>query len=78
MNTSIQTLGLVARLFPAVVSGEKTSTIRWRETRIVPALCGMSVTKMGGQSSSSSYVAPICRSAQWQHILERQMSGHLM
>lgn len=36
MSTSIQTLGIVSRLFPAVVSGEKTSTIRWRETRIAP------------------------------------------
>lgn len=32
----MQTLGVVARLFPTVESGEKTSTIRWRETPIVP------------------------------------------
>jgi ASCH domain len=36
MNNSIQTLGIVHRLFPKVLSGEKTSTIRWREARIVP------------------------------------------
>jgi len=32
----MQTLSVVSRLFPLVVSGEKTSTIRWRETAIVP------------------------------------------
>ncbi len=32
----MQSLFLVERLFPLVLTGEKTSTIRWRETRIVP------------------------------------------
>lgn len=32
----MQTLGVVARLFPEILSGEKISTIRWREVRIVP------------------------------------------
>jgi hypothetical protein len=32
----MQTLNVVARLFPLIQAGEKTSTIRWRETRIVP------------------------------------------
>lgn len=32
----IQTLGVVARLFPLIESGEKTSTIRWREAPIAP------------------------------------------
>jgi hypothetical protein len=32
----MQTLGVVARLFPLIEAGEKTSTIRWREARIVP------------------------------------------
>lgn len=32
----MQTLHVVARLFPLVLSGVKTSTIRWRETRIAP------------------------------------------
>jgi len=32
----MQSLGIVSRLFPLVLSGEKTSTIRWRETMIVP------------------------------------------
>lgn len=32
----MQTLGVVGRLFPLIVSGEKTSTIRFRENRIVP------------------------------------------
>jgi hypothetical protein len=32
----MQTLGVVARLFPLIEAGEKTSTIRWRETRIAP------------------------------------------
>jgi hypothetical protein len=36
MNGSIQTLEVVGRLFPLVLSGEKTSTIRFREPRIVP------------------------------------------
>ncbi|WP_367714282.1 ASCH domain-containing protein [Nitratireductor sp. GISD-1A_MAKvit] len=36
MNNSIQTLGVVGRLFPMILRGEKTSTIRWRETRITP------------------------------------------
>lgn len=32
----MQQLAVVARLFPLILSGEKRSTIRWRETRIVP------------------------------------------
>lgn len=32
----MQQLGVVARLFPAILTGEKRSTIRWRETRIGP------------------------------------------
>ena len=32
----MQELNVVARLFPAVLSGEKRSTIRWREAEIVP------------------------------------------
>jgi hypothetical protein len=36
MNNSMQTLGVVGRLFPLILSGEKTSTIRFREVRIVP------------------------------------------
>lgn len=32
----MQRLEVVARLFPQVLSGEKTSTIRWREATIVP------------------------------------------
>lgn len=30
----MQSLGVVPRLFPLIETGEKTSTIRWRETRI--------------------------------------------
>ncbi len=36
MKPETQVLGVVGRLFPAILSGEKTSTIRWREARIVP------------------------------------------
>ena len=36
MSDSIQTLGVVDRLFPLIFSGEKTSTIRWGERSIVP------------------------------------------
>lgn len=32
----MQELTVVARLFPQILSGEKRSTIRWRETRIIP------------------------------------------
>ena len=32
----MQQLDVVARLFPSILSGEKTSTIRWREARIAP------------------------------------------
>ncbi len=32
----MQSLGVVARLFPEIVRGEKTSTIRWREQKIAP------------------------------------------
>ncbi|MBA8907195.1 ASCH domain-containing protein [Aminobacter ciceronei] len=32
----MQQLGVVPRLFPLILSGDKTSTIRWRESRIVP------------------------------------------
>ena len=31
-----QRLLVAARLFPAILAGEKTHTIRWRETRIAP------------------------------------------
>lgn len=34
----MQRLSVVARLFPLVESGEKRSTIRWREARIRPGL----------------------------------------
>lgn len=34
----MQRLSVVARLFPLIESGEKTSTIRWREARIGPGL----------------------------------------
>jgi hypothetical protein len=36
MSNSLQTLSVVGRLFPMILSGEKTSTIRWREARIAP------------------------------------------
>ena len=36
MQESVQILGVVDRLFPQILSGEKTSTIRWRERSIVP------------------------------------------
>ncbi len=32
----MQSLPVTARLFPLILSGAKTHTIRWRETRIVP------------------------------------------
>lgn len=32
----MQQLAVVARLFPLILNGEKTSTIRWRETQIEP------------------------------------------
>lgn len=32
----MQTLGVVPRLFPEILNGSKTATIRWRETRIAP------------------------------------------
>lgn len=32
----MQQLAVVARLFPAILSGEKRATIRWRERRIAP------------------------------------------
>ncbi len=32
----MQKLHVVARLFPMILSGEKTATIRWREARIAP------------------------------------------
>ncbi len=34
----MQKLNVVRRLFPQILSGEKTSTIRWRELRIKPGL----------------------------------------
>lgn len=34
MERQLQTLHIVKRLFPQVLSGKKTSTIRWRETPI--------------------------------------------
>ncbi len=36
MTQLIQSLEVVERLFPLILSGEKTSTIRWRERTIVP------------------------------------------
>lgn len=35
MTSSMQFLGVVDRLFPLILSGEKTSTIRWQERQIV-------------------------------------------
>jgi hypothetical protein len=35
MKDSIQFLGVAARLYPLILSGEKTSTIRWQERHIV-------------------------------------------
>ena len=35
MTDNIQVLGVVDRLFPEILSGEKTSTIRWQERHIV-------------------------------------------
>lgn len=32
----MQALDVVGRLFPDIISGRKTNTIRWRELRIVP------------------------------------------
>lgn len=32
----MQTLKVVTRLLPMILRGDKTSTIRWRENRIVP------------------------------------------
>ena len=34
MNNPLQTLHVVKRLFPQILSGKKTSTIRWRERQI--------------------------------------------
>jgi hypothetical protein len=36
MTKVIQTFGVADRLFPLILTGEKTSTIRWRERHIVP------------------------------------------
>ena len=36
MTEYIQCLGVVDRLFPLILSGEKVSTIRWRKGKIVP------------------------------------------
>lgn len=36
MQDDLQTLPVVERLFPGILTGEKTSTIRWGERRIVP------------------------------------------
>lgn len=35
MTDQIQFLNVVARLYPQILNGEKTSTIRWQEQRIV-------------------------------------------
>ncbi len=35
MTDGIQSLAVVDRLFPQILTGEKTSTIRWQERRIV-------------------------------------------
>ena len=34
MTKNIQSLAVVERIFPLIVSGDKTSTIRWRERHI--------------------------------------------
>lgn len=36
MSTNLQSLGVVARLFPGILNGDKTSTIRFRERAISP------------------------------------------
>lgn len=36
MEECIQSLGVIGKLFPLILTGEKTSTIRWHEQHIVP------------------------------------------
>lgn len=36
MTGEIQTLAVVERLFPLILRGDKTSTIRWHEPEIIP------------------------------------------
>lgn len=36
MTDDLQSLDVVPRLFPLILSGAKTATIRWREIRVVP------------------------------------------
>lgn len=38
MQQRTQVLGVVDRLFPQILSGEKTSTIRWQERHIAPGI----------------------------------------
>ena len=38
MQPITQVLGIVDRLFPLILSGEKTSTIRWQERHIAPGI----------------------------------------
>ena len=50
MTATIQSLGVAKRLFPLILSGEKTHTIRWREGHIVPG--PMQVTCDGDEQST--------------------------
>lgn len=36
MTDDLQSLDVVPRLFPLILGGAKTATIRWREIRVVP------------------------------------------
>jgi len=43
MSDEIQALHVVNRLFPLILNGEKTSTIRWREKQVILGPCDISV-----------------------------------
>lgn len=76
MSEAMQTLGVVGRLFPMIVSGEKTSTIRWRERHITPGplafICDDDATQSViveayrcTQLSLSEAAAFVGRAAEW-------------
>lgn len=67
MPNEIQMLGVVDRLFPQIMTGEKTSTIRWRERHIVPGpmkfVCDGEPGKTVVVSVTRCTEMPLCQAA---------------
>ncbi|WP_166415558.1 ASCH domain-containing protein [Cochlodiniinecator piscidefendens] len=65
----MQNLKVVERLFPDILSGQKTATIRWREARIAPGsmlyICEGDPTKTAVVHVTRCDDMPLSKAAAW-------------